>query len=53
MKKFAITELSAVDRPAQEGARVLILKRDDTETSLEGELGRAHLAEAMAPLGER
>ena len=30
MKKFTITELSAVDRPAQEGALVTIMKRDDS-----------------------
>lgn len=29
MKKFVITELSAVDKPAQEGALVTIMKRDD------------------------
>lgn len=35
MKKFVITELSAVDRPAQEGALVTIMKRDDSEDEIE------------------
>ncbi len=35
MKKFVITELSAVDKPAQEGALVTIMKRDDSEDEIE------------------
>jgi len=31
MRKFRITEISGVDRPAQEGAKVLIMKRDSME----------------------
>lgn len=30
MRKFEIHEISGVDRPAQEGARVVIMKRDDS-----------------------
>lgn len=29
MRRFTLDEISAVDRPAQEGAKVMILKRDD------------------------
>src|SRR5690606_11718933 len=31
MREFTIDELSGVDRPAQEGARVCFFKRDDSE----------------------
>lgn len=31
MRKFRIDEISAVDRPAQEGARTVIMKRDEQE----------------------
>ena len=31
MRRFALKEISGVDRPAQQGARVVIMKRDDAE----------------------
>lgn len=36
MREFSINEISAVDNPAQEGAKAVLLKRDDT-TSVGGE----------------
>ena len=31
MREFRIDEISGVDNPAQEGARVAVMKRDDGE----------------------
>ena len=33
MRRFALKEISGVDRPAQQGARVVIMKRDDPSTT--------------------
>lgn len=44
ISKFKITELSAVDRPAQEGATNVIMKRADTAMlTLADDTGHAHL----------
>ena len=45
INKFKITELSAVDRPAQEGAKSVIMKRDESRAimTLADESGHAHL----------
>lgn len=40
MKEFVISEISAVDRPAQEGARAVIVKRADFDEELEKAQGR-------------
>lgn len=41
MLKFSIREISAVDRPAQEGARALLLKRDGGAATAREELAAA------------
>ena len=45
INKFKITELSAVDKPAQEGAKSVIMKRDESRAimTLADESGHAHL----------
>lgn len=41
MREFSISEISAVDRPAQKGARAVIMKRDDSQTDEEFAKGSA------------
>ena len=51
LNKIKISELSSVDKPAQEGAKALIMKRDDTLVLLTvaDDTGHSHLLE---PLGQ-
>ena len=53
MKKFVITELSAVDRPASEGALVTIMKRDDTDDGIEKVLPKPQRGESRSDFVSR
>lgn len=52
MTKFRIDELSGVNSPAQKGARVTIMKRDDTEAPVDAFIKRAFTDKKRKALAE-
>lgn len=52
MRRFRMNEISAVDRPAQKGAKMTIMKRDDSTSRLSAAIAKAWVGEAAQPFSD-